>query len=99
MKSSFLLLVQTTFKINDSLIEDVLNSFYENLPIFLTENDYSKIDSLISPEAIDISLEKNYKTLISPSGFVLKNYILQDPIGIKSLAIARLKAISAGRWL
>lgn len=82
---------QTTFKITDSLMEDVLTFFYENLPIFLAENDFKIIDSLLLPETIDKSVQKNYKTLISPSSFILKKYILQDPVGIKSLALTKLK--------
>ena len=84
-------LAQTTFRINDSLAEDVVNFLYKDLPIFLTENDYLKIDSLLTKETIGKSLEKNYKTLISPAGFGLKKYILQDPVGISSLALVKLK--------
>jgi uncharacterized protein len=82
---------KTTLKFNDSLLEDVMNFFYDNLPIFLNENDFQKIDSLIHPETIDKSLEKNFKTLVSPASFVLKKNILLDPIGINSLALAKLK--------
>jgi hypothetical protein len=82
---------RTAYKMNDSLLEDVINSFYINLPIFLDGDDYRKIDSLLLPETIDKSLENNYKTLISPSGMVLKKFILQDPVGIASLALAKLK--------
>ncbi len=82
---------QTTFKINDSLIGDLLNTFYENLPVFLTEADYRKIDSLLLPESIGRSLERNYKTLISPASFTLKKNILRDPVGISYLAFAKLK--------
>jgi 1-acyl-sn-glycerol-3-phosphate acyltransferase len=84
-------LVQTTFRINDSLAGDVVNSLYEHLPIFLSDNDYLKIDSLLTPVSVGNSLEKNLKTLISPAGFGVKKYILQDPIGISSLALVKLK--------
>lgn len=84
-------LAPTTFRINDSLTGDVVNLLYDNLPIFLTEEDYLKMDSLLTDEAIANSLEKNYKTLISPAGFGLKKYILQDPVGISSLALIKLK--------
>jgi 1-acyl-sn-glycerol-3-phosphate acyltransferase len=82
---------QSTLKISDSLIDNMMEFFYENIPLFLTENDYQKIDSLLLPETIDKTLEKNYKTLISPTSFALKKYILLDPIGISSLALNKLK--------
>jgi uncharacterized protein len=84
-------LSQTTVRINDTLSENVVNLLYNNLPIFLNDKDYNKIDSLITEEAIAKSLEKNYKSLISPAGFGFKKYILQDPVGISSLALLKLK--------
>lgn len=82
---------QATFKINNDYMEDVMNFFYENLPIFITEKDYQKIDSLLLPATIDRSLEKNYRTLISPASFAMKKYILIDPVGINGLVLNKLK--------
>jgi 1-acyl-sn-glycerol-3-phosphate acyltransferase len=87
---------QATYKISDDFMEDVMGFFYENLPIFLEEKDYQKIDSLLLPEAIALSLEKNYKTLISPASFALKKYILQDPVGISSMALSKLRQFQPG---
>lgn len=84
-------LAGSTYKISDSVAGDLINIFYENLPVFLTEKDFSKIDSLLMPERINQILEKDYKTLISPAGFTLKKNILQDPLGISYLALTRLK--------
>ena len=84
-------IARATFKIDDSQVENVMNFFYENIPIFLDENDYQKIDSLLLPETIDKSLERNYKTLISPASFAFKRYILPDPVGIGALATIKLK--------
>jgi uncharacterized protein len=82
---------QRNFKIDDSQIEDMMQFFSQNLPIFLDSRDYQKIDSLILPETIEKTVEKNYKTLISPASFALKKYILQDPVGINSLVLVKLK--------
>jgi uncharacterized protein len=82
---------QSALKVNDTLVETMMGFFYEHVPILLDQNDYEKIDSLLLPETIDKTLEKNYKTLISPTSFALKKYILQDPIGIGSLALNKLK--------
>jgi 1-acyl-sn-glycerol-3-phosphate acyltransferase len=84
-------LAPTTFRISDTLAENVMNLLYQNLPVFLNDKDYNKIDSLLTEEAIGKSIEKNYKSLISPAGFGMKKYILQDPVGIVSLALFKLK--------
>ena len=84
-------LEQSAFKVNDSVVENLMGLFYENIPLFLMESDYRKIDSLLLPENINASLEKNIRTLISPTSFILKKYILQDPVGISSLALSKLR--------
>ena len=82
---------QSNFKVDNSLMEDVMNFFYDNLPVFLNAEDYQKIDSLLNPATLDGLMERNYNTLISPASFALKKYILLDPIGIDALALAKLK--------
>ena len=82
-----------TYKINDTLISNVMEVFYDNLPIYLSDNDYIKIDSLISIDAVKSSLSKNYKTLLSPTSFALKKFITRDPVGISSIAYEKLKQL------
>lgn len=84
-------IAKTTFRINDDFIQEIMNTFTLNLPIFLDEKDFEKMDSLLLPETIEKSLKNNYNSLISPSSFVMKNFILEDPVGIKSLALNKLK--------
>lgn len=73
--------------------EAIVNIFQNDLPLFITENDYQHLDSLTSPEAIKKTLEKNREMLLSPASVVLKKFIAQDPIGISSLAWKKLGAL------
>lgn len=82
-----------TYKINDSVMGEMMDIFFANLPVFLNDNDYKTIDSLISTQSIERSLDKNYKSLIAPTGFVLKKFIMQDPVGISTLAFNKLKQL------
>lgn len=82
-----------TYKINDSIMGDMMDIFVDNLPVFLNDDDYKTIDSLISSKSIERSLDKNYKSLISPTGFVLKKFIMQDPVGVTTLAFNKLKQL------
>ena len=61
---------------------------YDNLPFFLTIDDYNSIDSKISKDSIDALTAINFKTLVSPSGFISKKIILKDPC---NLSFAGLK--------
>ncbi len=73
----------------------ILNTYellYNNLPLFLNEADYAKIDTLISDEQIGRTLQSDFKTLISPTGFVTKKMIRKDPLHLTRLALEKLKS-------
>jgi uncharacterized protein len=72
---------------------EVYNTFIDNLPVFLEEKDYATLDHLITPEKLDTTLEKNYKTLLSPASVVLKKNILRDPIGITPYALKKMQSL------
>lgn len=85
------LVKEITYKVNDDVMYDVYNTFLDNLPVFLEEKDYRILDHLITPERLDTTLEKDYKTLLSPASMVLKKNILRDPIGITPYALKRMQ--------
>ena len=87
------LIKEITYKVNDDVMYDVYNTFIENLPIFLEEHDYKTLEHLITKEKLDTTLEKNYKTLLSPASLVLKKNILRDPIGITPYALKRMQSL------
>ncbi|MGZ4034618.1 MAG: 1-acyl-sn-glycerol-3-phosphate acyltransferase [Bacteroidia bacterium] len=87
------LIKDITCKVNDDVMYDVYNTFIDNLPVFLEEKDYITLDRLITPEKIDTTLEKDYKTLLSPASIVLKKNILRDPIGITPYALKRMQSL------
>ncbi len=81
-------------KIEDRFDNDnfrlIFNEIYENLPLYLNEEDYHNIDSLIIPWNIQQSIAANYKTLVSPAGFIMKDVLLRDPLGFTFLALQKL---------
>jgi 1-acyl-sn-glycerol-3-phosphate acyltransferase len=87
------LIKDITCKVNDDVMYDVYNTFIDNLPVFLEEKDYATLDHLITSEKIDTTLEKDYKTLLSPASLILKKNILRDPIGITPYALKRMQSL------
>ena len=83
---------EIVYKIPEEMIYELYDTFYENMPIFLDESDYREIDRLITKTHIDSILRRNYKTLISPAGFAMKNFIIKDPLGLTTLVLKKLKA-------
>lgn len=93
LKFDTTLVKEVTNKVNDDVMYDVYNTFIDNLPVFLEENDYKTLDHLITSERLDTTLEKDYKTLISPASVILKKNILRDPIGITPFALKRMQSL------
>lgn len=80
-------------KSEDDLFMDVYDIYLNNLPVFLSEQDYEKIDSNVTREAIFQKMESNYKTMMSPVGMGMKKTILQDPIGISAYGLKHLERL------
>jgi 1-acyl-sn-glycerol-3-phosphate acyltransferase len=81
-----------TYKVSDTAVGELIDIVYDNLPLFLAEQDYKRMDSLLQPENIRTALENNYRNLLSPASFTMKQMIIQDPVGIGTLALGRLRA-------
>ncbi len=64
---------------------------YEHLPLFLTDTDYQRFDSLLTEKGIQAIMQKNYTNLLSPAGIALRSYILRDPLGLGSEALKHLQ--------
>ena len=79
-------------KVDDDVQEQVYDIFQRNLPIYLTDKDYLRIDSLLTDDEINNSLKANLKNLISPAGMVTKKFITADPLSLTPIALKRLKS-------
>ncbi|MFW5488900.1 MAG: MMPL family transporter [Desulfovibrio sp.] len=69
---------------------DFLTTLLEVAPGLLTPKDLDKIKATITPKDIRTILEKDFHTLITPSGLALKNVIRQDPLEIRNLLFPKL---------
>jgi 1-acyl-sn-glycerol-3-phosphate acyltransferase len=84
---------QIQSQINDEKEQQFSAIALQYLPLFLEEKDYAKIDSLIQPEQIKSTLDKEHKLLLSPAGMVAKQWIAQDPIGMMPQAFQKLQSL------
>ncbi|MEZ5016314.1 MAG: 1-acyl-sn-glycerol-3-phosphate acyltransferase [Flavipsychrobacter sp.] len=80
----------------DGYEETLVDIVGENLPLFLTEEDYLKIDSLALPGKIKETLESNRKILLSPASVFYKRLVAKDPIGISNIVWKKLGALRSG---
>ena len=84
-------------KVGDEDVLKTLDFVYENLPLFLEVSDYKTIEGRLQKDSIAARTQANYRTLISPSGFVSKKTILKDPLGLSFLALQKMKGLGVGK--
>ena len=78
-------------QVDQSLIGGATDFVHEHLPLFLTDTDYQRFDSLLTEKGIQAIMQKNYTNLLSPAGIALRSYILRDPLGLGSEALKHLQ--------
>ncbi|MCL2072935.1 MAG: 1-acyl-sn-glycerol-3-phosphate acyltransferase [Marinilabiliaceae bacterium] len=64
-------------------MEDILeisNFLVTNMPYFLTDNDYARIDTLLTIQNIESQLYNNKQLLLSPMGTFIRNVLIADPL-------------------
>ena len=81
--------VEATF---GSELADGMRSFLQgNLPLLLSEADYARMDTLVTPRGIAQAMEGNYRRLLSPVGGFIDEYIYDDPLGLSFGALGKLQ--------
>lgn len=80
-------------KVNDDDLLRTMDFVYENLPLFLNNEDYKTITNKLQKDSISAITDANYKTLISPSGIISKDIILRDPLGLSFIALKKLRQL------
>lgn len=79
------------YTLSDVAITELYDLFYAHIPFFLTEEDYEKLLLRLPRVGIQKALKSVYKTLISPTGFMLKKNVLKDPFGLASFPLKHLQ--------
>ncbi|MBF4492391.1 1-acyl-sn-glycerol-3-phosphate acyltransferase [Flavobacterium sp. MR2016-29] len=81
-------------KIDEENIQETIDFVYNNLPLFLENKDYAAIQNKLQKDSIAATVQGNYKSIISPSGFITKDFILEDPLGISFIALKKLQQLN-----
>lgn len=79
------------YKVEQEKLLEISDFITQNLPYFMVEQDYERLDSMLTYEAIASTLQKNKELLGSPMGMVLKNNIVNDPLHISSSILQKLE--------
>lgn len=81
-----------TTQFDMSQIMEVTDFVYDNIPYFLTSEDYERIDSLLSqPGYIDSQMKRNLEALMFPTSGLMTSNIIRDPLSLFSPVLSRLQ--------
>ncbi len=78
-------------EVGGDMVDRTSGFLYGHLPVFLTDDDYRRLDTLLTSDAIDARMRQNFVHLMSPAGVALKTTIPQDPLGIGGNMMLGLK--------
>lgn len=82
-----------TYKVSENAMQSVYDIFYNNLPVFLDKQDFSRIEGMLSSDSIEYALQRDYNALLSPTGVVLSKYIRKDPLNLVPIALKKINNI------
>jgi predicted exporter len=75
-----------------SMMQEVTDFIYQNIPYFLTAEDYERMELLLGEEGyIRNQLEKDKEMLMFPSGGIMTSSITKDPLGMFNPVLAHLQ--------
>ncbi len=81
-----------TYFIDQNKFQEVYDVVYDNLPLFLNDADYERIEDIIHPDTLDQFFSGIYKSLLTPGGSFIKKYVFGDPLGLTGFPLERIQA-------
>jgi len=78
-------------EVDNETITAVTDFITQNLPYFLEEEDYHRMDSLLQPQAIENQLKVDKNLLMSPMGGFVRSVIQNDPLHFSQNALKNLE--------
>ena len=74
----------------DEQMQQMYDYYYDNLPFYLTSDDYKNLDERLQKGSVDNSVNRVYKQLLSPMGVATK-MLLKDPLGLAGMPLQRMR--------
>ncbi|MDR1112159.1 MAG: MMPL family transporter, partial [Bacteroidales bacterium] len=78
------------YKTDESQMQEMLHFLQNNLPYFMNEADYQRMDSMLSRQKIAETLQANKEMLTSPVGMIYREVLLSDPLHLSQSLLKEL---------
>lgn len=86
-----------TSQVDLEKMTSVTNFVYQNIPYFLTEHDYARMDSALrSPGYVEKQLQQDKQMLMFPAGDILSDNIQRDPLNLFTPVVQKLQRSDTG---
>jgi 1-acyl-sn-glycerol-3-phosphate acyltransferase len=90
------LIPEVVAQIDESRLLELTEFIQQNVPYFLTKEDYLRLDTLLTEQRIASQIKEDKRLLMLPSGNILKRQIQTDPLNLFSSLLLKLKDFQAG---
>jgi 1-acyl-sn-glycerol-3-phosphate acyltransferase len=84
------------YQVSAAEMQAMSSFIIENMPYFLDEDDYERMDTLLTREAIARQMDINKNMLTSPAGIFVRDNILADPLRMTSALMLKLQDFRVG---
>jgi len=81
------------FTIDAETMQTMYNFVAQHPYLYLDKNDYRTLKKQTTTDAIRTTLEQKYRQLLSPTGFVIKRSLFNDPLDITPLAMQKFSPL------
>ncbi len=85
--------VKITSRVDDSMVESMIEFIYAHLPSLLSDSDFERMDSLTSESVVGQKMEENFERLTSVMGGYIGDYIYRDPLGLGANSLKMLEVM------
>lgn len=80
--------------VDDEVGVELIDFVHQNLPYYLSENDYSAIDSLLAPNVLEQKITEGFENILTPAGIAMKRFYLKDPLFLFSKGLKTFEKLS-----
>lgn len=80
--------------VDDEIALQLIDFVHQNLPYYLEDQDYIYLDSVTQPNAVKQQLSEGFENILSPAGFAMKRFFIQDPLFLFSLGLKKFEKLS-----
>ena len=88
------LIKSVLYQVDESQISEMMEFVIRNMPYFLTEEDYARMDTMLAPEHINRQLGNDKQLLASPVA-MMRPMIQNDPLFFSANVLQSLNAFKA----